>query len=106
VVELKVHLCQSLLHVLDMGGRILEQALALTHVCSQLSDLVFGPKAGTQQTVRMKALQLLRVADIGLASGYVLGIARIDDENSKATGVEEFKYRNPTKNHTLTNRTG
>ena len=46
VVELKVHLCQGLLHVLDMGGRILEQALALTHVCSQLSDLAFGPKAG------------------------------------------------------------
>jgi hypothetical protein len=43
----------------------------------------------------MKALQPLRVADIGLASGYVLGIARIDDEYSKATGVEEFEYRDP-----------
>ena len=95
VVELKIHLCQRLLHVLDMRGRILEQALALTHVCSQLSDLAFGPKAGTQQTVGMKPLQPLRVADIGLASGHVLGIARIDEEHSKATGVEEFEYRNP-----------
>jgi hypothetical protein len=43
----------------------------------------------------MKALQPLRVADIGLASGYVLGIARIDDEYSKATGVEEFEYWDP-----------
>ena len=83
VVELKVHLCQRLLHVLDMGGRILEQTLALTHVCTQLGDLAFEPKAGTQQTVRMKPLQPLRIADIGLASGHVLGIARIDDEHSK-----------------------
>ena len=52
-------------------------------------------KAGTQQTVRMKPLQPLRIADIGLASGHVLGIARIDDEHSKTTGVEEFENRNP-----------
>ena len=78
-----------------MGGRILEQTLALTHVCTQLGDLAFGPKAGTQQTVRMKPLQPLRIADIRLASGHVLGIARIDDKHSKAAGVEEFKNRNP-----------
>ena len=41
--------------------------------------------------VRMKPLQPLRIADIGLASGRVLGIARIDDEHSKTTGVEEFE---------------
>ena len=43
----------------------------------------------------MKPLQPLRIADVGLASGYVLGIARIDKEHSKATGVEEFEDRNP-----------
>jgi hypothetical protein len=95
VVELKVHLCQRLLHVLDMRGRIFEQTLALTHVCTQHGDLAFGPKAGTQQTVRMKPLEPLRIADIALASGHVLGIARIDEEHRKATGVEQLENRNP-----------
>ncbi len=30
---------------------VFEQTLALTHVCSQLGDLAFGPKAGTQQII-------------------------------------------------------
>ena len=60
-----------------------------------LADLAFGPKAGTQQTVGMKPLQPLRVADISFASGHVLGIPRIDQEYGEAAGVEEFEYRNP-----------
>src|SRR5271165_1118433 len=56
VVELKIHLCQRLLHMLNMRGRVLEQTLALTYVCSQLSNLAFGPKTGSQQTERMKLL--------------------------------------------------
>jgi hypothetical protein len=39
-----------------------EQTLTLTHVCSQFGDLAFGPKAGTQQAIRMKTLQPLRIA--------------------------------------------
>ena len=95
VVELKIHLGQRLLHVLNMRGRILEQTLALTHVGTQLGNLTFGPKAGAQQTVGMKPLQPLRVADVGLASGHVLGIARIDKEHREATGVEKLEDRNP-----------
>jgi hypothetical protein len=67
----------------------------VTHVCSQLGDLAFGPKAGTQQTEKMEPLQPLRIADVGLASGQVLGIAGVDKENSKATGIEEFENWNP-----------
>ena len=95
MVNLQVHLRQGLLHVLDMGGRILEQTLALTYIRPQLGDLTFGPKAGAQQTVRMKPLQPLRITDVGFASGHVLGIARIDEKNCKATGIEEFEDRNP-----------
>src|SRR4029077_13828645 len=49
VVQLKIHLRQGLLHMLDVGGRVLQQTLALTHVGSQLGNLPFGPKAGPQQ---------------------------------------------------------
>ena len=68
VVNLQVHLHQSLLHVLDMRCRILEQTLALTDIRSQLGDPTLGPKAGAQQTIRMKPLQPLRITDVGLAS--------------------------------------
>ena len=47
MMELKVHLGQRLLHVLNMRGRILEQTLALAYVGTQLRELALGPKAGT-----------------------------------------------------------
>ena len=78
VVQLQVHLGQRLLYMLDMRGRVLEQALALAHVGAQFGDLAFRSKAGAQQPVRMQPLQPLRVADIGLTPRYVLGFACID----------------------------
>jgi len=45
--------------------------------------------------VSVKTLQPLRIADVGLASGYVLGIACIDEKHRKATGVEELEDRDP-----------
>jgi len=95
VVELKIHLGQCLLHVLDVRGSVLQQALALTHVGSQLGNLPFGAKAGPQQPERMEPLQPLRIADIGLAPGHVLGIARVDKEYRKPAGIEKFENRNP-----------
>ena len=35
MMELKVHLHQRLLHVLNVGGGIFDQPLALPHVCAQ-----------------------------------------------------------------------
>jgi hypothetical protein len=58
-------------------------------------DLIFRPKARAQQTVSVKPQQPLRITDVGLASGYVLGIASIDEEHRKATGVEELEDREP-----------
>ena len=58
---------------------------------TQLGDLAFGPKAGTQKPMRMKPLQAPLIADVGLASGHVLGIARIDKEDNKATGIEQLE---------------
>jgi hypothetical protein len=40
--------------------RLLKQTLALTHICSELGDLAFGPKAGTQKAIRMKPLEPAR----------------------------------------------
>jgi hypothetical protein len=43
----------------------------------------------------MKPLQPLSIADVGLASGHVLGVARIDQNYLKATGVEQLEDRDP-----------
>jgi hypothetical protein len=81
--------------MLDVRCRVLQQALALTHVGSQLGNLPFGAKAGPQQPERMEPLQPLRIADIGLASRHVLGIARVDKEHSEPSCIEKLKNRNP-----------
>ena len=47
VVELEIHLCQRLLHVLDMRCCVLKQTLALTHVGTQLGKK-HGPWAVAQ----------------------------------------------------------
>lgn len=60
------YLGQGLVHMLDVGGRVPNQTLALAHVGSQLRNLSFGPKAGSHQPKRMEPLQPLRIGDIGL----------------------------------------
>ena len=44
-MELQVHLHQGLLHVLDVGGGILQQALALAQIGAQGRNLGFGSEA-------------------------------------------------------------
>src|SRR6202035_2573116 len=78
-----------------VGGRVLQQTLALTHGCTQLGYLCFGPKAGTQQPVRMEPWQPLRITNIGLAPGDVLGIAGVDKKHSEPTCIEKLENRYP-----------
>ena len=43
----------------------------------------------------MKPLQPLSVADVGLATGDMLGIARVDQKDLKAALVQQFEDRDP-----------
>ena len=95
VMELNVHLGQRLLHMLDVRGRVLKKALALTHVGSQLRNLSFGSKAGPQQSKRMEPLQPLGIADIGLAPRHVLGVTRVDKKHGEPPFIEKLENRNP-----------
>ena len=82
VMEVQVHLGQRLLHVLNVGGRVIEQPLTLAQVCAQSGDLALRPEAAPQQPVLMQALQPLCVADVGLVSRDVLGVASIHQHTS------------------------
>ncbi len=76
VLQLNIHPHQRLLHVLDVRGRIVQQALALAQVGPQRRQFALGPKARAHQPILMQPPQPLRIADIGLATRHVLGIAR------------------------------
>jgi hypothetical protein len=67
-MELQVHLGERLLHVLDVGGCIVEQALTLAQIGTQLGNLALGPEAGAQQAMGMEPLQPLRIADVRLVA--------------------------------------
>src|SRR4029077_2078941 len=48
-----------------------------------------------QQPVRMEPLQPLCIANIGLASRHVLGIAGVDKKHSEPTCIEKLENRYP-----------
>ncbi|MGY3347016.1 hypothetical protein ACVI1I_006396 [Bradyrhizobium sp. USDA 4459] len=81
--------------MLDMRYPILQQTLTVSQVGTQFNYLTFGPKACAQKTEGVKSLQPLRIIDVGVATGHVFGIARIDEEHYKPTSVKELKDRDP-----------
>ena len=62
---------------------------------SSTFTLIRLPKAGTQQPVRMEPLQPLRITNIGLAPGDMLGIAGVDKKHSEPTCIEKLENRYP-----------
>jgi len=51
VMELDVHLHQRLLHMLDVRGAVIQQALALAQIGAQCGQLPLRPEAGPEQPV-------------------------------------------------------
>src|SRR6266702_2845796 len=56
MMKLKVHLSEGLLHMLNMRGRVVQQAFALADIRTQFRDLTLWSKACPQQTVRVQSL--------------------------------------------------
>jgi len=52
--KLQVHLHQSLLHVLDVGGGIFHQPLPLAQISAEGRDLSIGAEAAPEQAIGMK----------------------------------------------------
>lgn len=93
MMELRVHLHQPLLHVLDTGGSILGQPVSLAHAGTLRRDLRLGSEAAAQQAVRVELAQLPRIADIGFATGHVLGVTGGHQDYIEASGCEDLKRR-------------
>jgi hypothetical protein len=95
VVDLQVHLGQRLLHVLDVRGRVIQQALALAQVGPQCGDLTLGTEAAPEQTILVQALQPLSIADVALAPRDVLGVAGVDQHDLEPALLEDLVGRDP-----------
>jgi hypothetical protein len=81
--------------MLDVGGRVIQQAFALAQIGAQFGNLTLRLKAGTQQAIGVKSLEPLRVAHVRLTSGHMLGVTRVDEEHLNAAFIEQLEDRNP-----------
>jgi hypothetical protein len=95
VVDLQVHLGQRLLHVLDVRGRVIQQALALPQVRPQLGDLALRPEAAPEQPILVQALQPFGVADVALAPRDVPGVAGVGQHDLEPALLEDLVGRDP-----------
>jgi len=90
-MKLKIHLRHGLLHMLDKGGRGVQQAFALAQIGPQFYNLAFRTKAGAQQAIRVKPLQPLRIAHVRLATGTCLASRALTRITSKPRSSSNSK---------------
>src|SRR5450756_425125 len=91
MVKLHVHLHESLLHMLYMGGRVFDHPFSMTQICPQLSDGGAGAKASAKKSVLVKLLQPLSIVDVGLSSRHVLYVPSVHQKDLKASSFENLE---------------
>ena len=95
MVQLQIHLHQRLLHVLNVRGRVLDEPLAQPQIGAQLDDRLAWTEAAAQQPVLVQLLEPLRVVDVRLPPRHLLDVARIDQHDLEAAGLEDLEDGNP-----------
>src|SRR5215510_10725626 len=95
-MEVKIHLLQGLLHVLNMLDHHLEQIVAMAQETPELTNVFGGTKRGGKQAIPMELLQPSTIKAIGFrAARDILGMTGVDQGHFKATRLEHLKQRNP-----------
>ncbi len=95
VVQLQVHLIQSFLHVLDVTRSHLHQAVPMPKDRTHRADRLFRPERSAQQTYRMQILQPLTVGNIRFASGHILHVTCVDQQDGETLRLQDLKKRDP-----------
>jgi len=95
VGQLEIHLLQRLLHVLNLAGAALDQIVAMPGEGAQRADIFGGTKGGLEQAVGVQLLNPLAVQNVGLATGHLLEMPRVDQVDAKVSGFEQVIDRNP-----------
>ena len=94
-MKLHVHLHERLLHVLNVGGGVIDQAFSMAQVRAQTDHAVAGTEAAPQQAVLVELLQPLRIGHVRLAAGDILDVTRIHQKHFEAVRFEDLEGRNP-----------
>ena len=95
VVDLKVHLGEGLLEMLDVAGGITDQRRAMAQDRTDGADVFRWTKAGAQQADRVQVLKPLAIADIGFAAGKIFAMTGVDQADLQAGGFEDLEQRDP-----------
>ena len=95
MVKLHVHLHESLLHMLHVGGRVFDHPLSKAQIRPQLSDAGAGVKASAKKSVLVKLLQPLSIIDVCLSSRHVLHVASVHQKHLEAASLENLEDGDP-----------
>lgn len=91
MMQLKVHLHERFLHVLDVRRRILQQALALPKVRPERRPRLGRVKAASQEAILVQLLEPLGIVDICLTAWNVLDMPRIDQQHVQTSGFQNLE---------------
>ena len=94
-MQVKVHLGEGLLHVLDMVGGVADKVRPVSPVGTQDAYLVVGTKRTGQEPIGVETLEPLAVGDIALAARHVLHMAGIYELYLESVLFKDLVAGNP-----------
>jgi len=89
--KLDIHLEQGFLHMLDVGGAVLDKLSTVTKESAKSDEIGCGTEGSFKQAVAVKSLDPLAVFNIGLATGDPLERTRANETAMEAEGFQQFK---------------
>ena len=89
-MQLDIHQLQRLLHAQRLLRHQRDKVVAMAPVRAHLLDFYRRQETALQQAERVELAQPATVPDIGLATGDVLAVARVDETYAKARFCEDL----------------
>src|SRR2546430_16862200 len=89
MVQMEIHLIQRLLHMLNMLHGHPDQIFPMAEQTAELANVLRRPKRRCQQAIRMQLLEPSTIEAIRFrAPRHIFDMARIDEGNLKASGLQ------------------
>ena len=95
LMEVKIHLSEGFLHVLDMVRGVTDKVRPVPPVRPQDAYLIVGAKGAGEEAIGVEALEPLAVGDVALSSGHVLHMAGIHELYLESVLFEDLEGRDP-----------
>ena len=93
--EWHVHCGESLLPVLDAGGRSADEGVALAHVGPSYTEVIGGTESAVEPPEGVEFWPPLAVSASGFAAGHVFGVAGVDQVDGKTPRFQNLEEGDP-----------